>query len=238
MNKPEAKLYIRVRNQLAEDIENGVLKPNDSLPSERQLSERFEVSRMTARQALIQLEKEGLAYTNGTRSRFVAEPVMEYNLSKTISFFASSAHGNNDLRISVLEQKTVTASDEQCQQLDVPIGSEIHFYSRLCSLGDSPAFIEQEYVLAERFPELWKHDIAQPILSLFDREYGVRSVRDHVVITQRAFGDEIATHLGLEKNAIGLILEQTVFDEKDRPISFGYQFWRGDMARFSADLKY
>ena len=64
------KLYVRVRNQLADDIANGVLKPNDSLPSERQLSERFEVSRMTARQALIQLEKEGLAYTNGTRSRF------------------------------------------------------------------------------------------------------------------------------------------------------------------------
>ena len=238
MKKSEPRLYIRVRNQLADDIKKGVLKPNDSLPSERQLSESYKVSRMTARQALIQLEKEGLAYTDGPRRRFVAEPVMEYNLSKTISFFASSAHGKNDLRITVLEQKTVVASDEQCQQLQVPVGSEIHFYSRLCNLGNTPAFIEQEYVLAERFPELWKHDIAQPILPLFDREYGVRSVRDHVVITQRTFSEDIANHLALPTSAIGLVLEQTVFDDQDRPISSGYQYWRGDMARFSADLTY
>ena len=238
MKEIQPKLYIRVRNLLAEDIKNGVLQPNDSLPSERQLSETYNVSRMTARQALIQLEKEGLAYTDGPRRRFVAEPVMEYNLSKTISFFASSTHGNNDIRITVLEQKTIVASDVQCKQLQISAGSEIHFYSRLCNLGNAPAFIEQEYVLAERFPGLWKHDIAQPILPLFDREYGVRSVRDHIVITQDIFAEDISGHLALEANATGLVLEQTVFDSQDRPISSGHQYWRGDMARFSADLTY
>ena len=81
-------------------------------------------------------------------------------------------------------------------------------------------------------------DIAQPILALFDREYGVRSVRDHVVITQQVFSDDITRNLALETDAIGLVLEQTVFDDMDRPISSGYQYWRGDIARFSADLKY
>jgi DNA-binding GntR family transcriptional regulator len=86
--------------------------------------------------------------------------ICEQSLSKTISFFSSSAHGNNDLRITVLEKKTVVASDEQCRQLQITAGSEMHFYSRLCRLGDTPAFIEHEYVSAERLPNLWEHDIA------------------------------------------------------------------------------
>ena len=238
MNNPKSKLYIRVRNQLAEDINSGVLKPNDSLPSERMLGERFNVSRMTARQALIQLEKEGLAYTNGRRSRFVSEPIVNYDLSKTISFFASSTNNKSELRISVIDYETIAASDEQCSRLKLPANSDIHFYSRLCRLGNRPAFIEEEYVSAARFPGLWEHDIAQPLSLLFERVYGIRSVRDQITISQSHFLTEISNTLELEEPAIGVFLEQTVFDEEDHPISFGCQYWRGDVARFSADIRY
>lgn len=238
MGSPEPALYIWVRNQLAEDIDRGVLKPNDSLPSERNLSERFNVSRMTARQALIQLEKEGRAYTNGKRSRFVSEPIVNYDLSKTISFFASGTDGNSELSISVISYQTILANDDQCSRLNLPAESEIHCYSRLCRLGDRPAFIEEEYVSATRFPGLWEHNIAQPVSLLFERVYGIRSVRDQIVIMQSHFSPAISETLELKEPSTGILLEQTVFDETDKPISFGCQYWRGDVARFSADIRY
>ncbi len=237
MSNSEPSLYLWVRDQLAEDIQKGVLRPNDSLPSERALSERFNVSRMTARQALIQLEKEGLAYTNGRRSRFVAEPKVNYDLSKTISFFASSADRMSELHISVLRRETLEASHLQCEQLNLPSGSKIHFYSRLCRLGTRPAFVEEEYVSADRFPDLWNHDIAQPVSLLFEQVYGIRSVRDQIVLKQSHFTTEISETLALAEPAIGILLEQSVFDEDDQPISFGCQYWRGDVARFSADIR-
>ena len=132
----------------------------------------------------------------------------------------------------------MVGDDELCRQLDIPMDSQVHSYSRLCCLGITPAFVERECVSAERFPNLWKHDIAQPILPLFDRIYGVRSVRDHVVITQREFSEDTTQQLALEPRTSGLVLAQTVFDDQDRPISFGHQYWRGDMARFSAELTY
>ena len=238
MKKSNLPLYMVVRNQLMEDIERGKLRPNDSLPSERALSERLEVSRMTARQALIQLEREGLAYTKGRRSRFVSEPKVNYDLTKTISFFASASDPKNELRISVLNRETVAATDEQCRNLDLPTGSDVHFYSRLCRLGSRPSFIEEEYVSAARFPGLWEHDIAQPVLLLFERVYGVVPVRDRIVIRQSHFSPETSKFLEIEDPAIGMILEQTVFDDDDCPISFGCQYWRGDVARFSADIRY
>ena len=63
-------------------------------------------------------------------------------------------------------------------------------------------------------------------------------MRDHVVITQQKFKEEISNQLAIPKREAGLVLEQTVYDDQDRPISFGHQYWRGDIARFSADLVY
>ncbi len=238
MKNIKSRLYLQVRNQIAEDIDSGVLKPNDSLPSERALSERFDVSRMTARQALIQLEKEGLAYTDGKRSRFVAEPVVNYDLSKTVSLFASNSFGNNESHIYIIDSKTITANDEQRTRLSLSAGSKIHFYSRLCLVANKPAFIEEEYVSAKRFPGLLEHNIRQPVSRLFETHYGVRSVRDQMVIRQAQFSSSIAKSLELEEPALGLVLEQTVYDETDQAISFGCQYWRGDVARFSADISY
>ena len=45
-----------IKSELAEEIRQGALRSHDRLPSERALSERFGVSRATARQTLIQLE--------------------------------------------------------------------------------------------------------------------------------------------------------------------------------------
>ena len=239
MKKTEKPLYLRLRDNLAKDIKKGKFKSNQRLPSERQLSDQFEVSRMTARHALKQLESEGLAYTiNGRKSRFVSVQTMEYDLSKTISFFASSTYGKNELVIDVLDTKTLKGTDKQCTKLDIPNGSDIHFYSRLCKLDNKPAFIEQEYVCAKRFPGLWEHDMAQPVFMLFDRVYGIRSVRDQMVIHQRKFPKNIAKPLKLKESNVGIVLEQSVFDKQDKPISFATQYWRGDMARFSVDISY
>lgn len=227
-----------VRNQLAEDIKSGNLLANDSLPSERMLSERFNVSRMTARQALIQLEKEGLAHTNGKRGRFVSDPKVNYDVSKSVSFFADACLSKDYVQISVLSFETKKGSDEQCKTLNLKPGSDIHFYSRLCHLGDRTAFFEEEYVPAERFPNLREHDIAQSVSLLLENEYGVHSVRSQIVIKLCHFSSPVAKALGLEGPAIGLLHEQTVLDENDHPVSFGLQYWRGDVARFSADIKY
>lgn len=231
-------LYTKVRDQIVADIESGKLKPNESLPSERVLSERFDVSRMTARHALIQLETEGLAYTRGTRSRYVAEPRVDYDLSKSISFFASAMDRRTALHISVLKCETTVASDEQRRRLGLAAGSDIHIHTRFCRLGSRPAFVEVEFVSAERFPDLWDHDIAQSMSLLFEREYGVSSVRDQIAIKQCRFSEEVSKILEVKGPPIGIVLEQTVYDRNDAPISFGCQYWRGDVANFSADIRY
>ncbi|MFF5283161.1 GntR family transcriptional regulator [Streptomyces sp. NPDC013171] len=69
--------YRRMADVLRDEIERGVLKPGQQLPSHRELQERFEVANMTARSALRVLRDEGLIHTVQGRGSFVLSPQAE-----------------------------------------------------------------------------------------------------------------------------------------------------------------
>ena len=72
--------YVAIAAELRERILDEHLAPHTLVPSERELSEQFEVSRMTARQALMLLESEGYVYRRPPRGTFVAEPRVRFQI--------------------------------------------------------------------------------------------------------------------------------------------------------------
>ncbi|MFD0855394.1 GntR family transcriptional regulator, partial [Actinomadura adrarensis] len=72
--------YVVIAGELRDRITSEKLAPHTLLPSERELSEIHGVSRMTARQALALLEKEGYVYRRPPRGTFVAEPRVPFHV--------------------------------------------------------------------------------------------------------------------------------------------------------------
>lgn len=70
-------LYLQLANQLIGQMHSGVLKPGDRLPSEREITEELNVSRITARQAIDTLLEKGLIYREQGRGTFMAEMKMQ-----------------------------------------------------------------------------------------------------------------------------------------------------------------
>src|SRR3954471_16166581 len=66
--------YYQVQEWLTQRIESGELGGGFRLPSERELTERLGISRMTLRQALDRLEREGLLIKRRGAGTFVASP--------------------------------------------------------------------------------------------------------------------------------------------------------------------
>jgi DNA-binding GntR family transcriptional regulator len=70
--------------QLAEYLEQEVLErysPGDKIESESALAARFDVHRLTVRQALAVLAKQGLVYTLQGKGTFVSTPAVRYSIS-------------------------------------------------------------------------------------------------------------------------------------------------------------
>jgi len=81
-------LYARIREHIRDQIDQGIRKPGDRLPSENELAEAFRVSRITVKQAMAALAKEGLVYRIQGRGTFVAdgtggEPPMPHPAART-----------------------------------------------------------------------------------------------------------------------------------------------------------
>lgn len=77
-DEPSRPLTV-IYQSLREQIERGLLARGSKLPSERQLSELFSTTRITLREALGQLEDQGLIYREERRGWFVSPQRLLYN---------------------------------------------------------------------------------------------------------------------------------------------------------------
>lgn len=83
---PISPHYQRIREQIAHDIAAGVPQADEKFPSEREMIERFGCTRVTLRQALQQLEAEGLVYRENRRGWFVSPRRIRYDPTRISGF--------------------------------------------------------------------------------------------------------------------------------------------------------
>jgi GntR family transcriptional regulator len=126
--------YRRLADAMHHAIENGDLRDNDLLPSERELAEQSEVSRDTVRKAIQYLEERGVVYSQHGKGTFVA-PEMIRRAIRRIDTFASpvSAKGESwSERLLLLE--SVSAAMGAAAILGVAPGHPLTRVRRVCSV--------------------------------------------------------------------------------------------------------
>lgn len=79
-------MYIQIHNKIKKDIENRRWAIGERIPAERQLSEDFNVSRMTLRQAIKTLEDEGILERRLGSGTYVASQKVQEKVSGIMGF--------------------------------------------------------------------------------------------------------------------------------------------------------
>jgi GntR family transcriptional regulator len=154
-------LYEQIADALRADIRGGRYGPGDKLPSERELSERFEVSKVTARQAIVQLRAEGLISSRAGYGVFVVEPGTPRRMSDEILRGEALYRAMDRLGLQPDVATTISrapASDEVAEALDVEVGAEVLVHVRLVRAeGGPPMFLATNTFplwVAEAVPQL------------------------------------------------------------------------------------
>src|SRR6201981_1473643 len=68
-----SRLYEQIVQQIEESVLKGALKPGDQLPAERELAQKFGVSRTAVREAVKALREKGLVEAYSGRGTFVTD---------------------------------------------------------------------------------------------------------------------------------------------------------------------
>ena len=150
---PAAHKYLAVRDFLSALVA-GELRVGDAIPSERALSERFGVSRMTVRQAIESLVADGVLEREHGRGTFVAPQRMDFEMRLT-TFGEEMRRRGMEPATVVLAARTVAATPDVAAALDLEPGADVHYLYRVRSADGAPMSIEQAWVPADLVPDLF-----------------------------------------------------------------------------------
>ena len=123
----QQKLYQQIEAALSEEIAEGVFKPGDALPPERDLMERFGVGRPSVREALFSLSRRGLIEVGSGRRPRVVEPSFDVVLNE-VDVIARQALRRREnifhlmelrriLECALVRKLAIEAADDQLAEL-------------------------------------------------------------------------------------------------------------------------
>lgn len=223
-------LYLQIEQELRDLIEAGTLRALDRVPSEPELAEQFQVSRMTARKALDRLVGDGLLFRRSGKGTFVAPPKITHGFSQQLSFSAAMRALTMRHSTQVLASGMAEAPHKVAIALQVPVGSPVVFMRRLRLVEGDPAAIHMSYLLA-RFASLLEADLRGSLTELMVGVGArVTQARDAVEVVL-ATGED-AHLLGVPPGAPLVRIEGTAFSDGHEALRFSEALYRGDRFQF------
>ncbi len=231
-------LYLQVKNTLEAEIRDGKYGVDERLPSERELCETFGISRMTARQALKELERDGLVFSRVGKGTFVSEPKIDQQLSNLTGF--SQDISNRGARPSsiVLSAQVVPANAHLASILKLLQGAEVVELSRLRLSNELPLCIEVAHIPHYLCPNILNNDFSRESLyRVFTRDYGHRLARAEQTMEAGLADARELELLRMTAPASVLRIERLTYNQNDTLLEYVVSAYRGDRYKFHLTLQ-
>ena len=168
-------IYLRVRDELAEQIGTGKLGVGERLPSERVLAAKKGAARETIRDAYRMLEGEGLIYRSERRGYFVSPRRLRYDPTKHLnSFRLIRKYGGEPSTIS-FGWAEVSASSSLARMMACKVGTPLLFHRALILIDDRKVCYEENYLLSNAFPGLLNLEYEPPVTDFLVSRFGTKT---------------------------------------------------------------
>jgi GntR family transcriptional regulator len=223
-------LHAQLHDELVQQIITGALPTGSRIPSERELCERFNVSRTTTRRTISELVHEGWVYTVVGKGTYVARNLLEQELQSFTGFSDDLNRRGISVTSRVLAAENIKAPPPLAQSLHLPVLAPVFQLHRL-RLTSGTALAIQRTTLPEHLcPGLLQFDFTSG--SLYDilrSRYGLRLVRGQATIRAGLATPSERSLLKLGNPGAVLRTYQTTFLDDDRPIEYCESVFHGEL---------
>ncbi|MDN7888474.1 GntR family transcriptional regulator [Burkholderia cepacia] len=228
-----APLYVQIKDTLRARILDGTYAPHGRMPSEHELCAAFGVSRITVRQALGDLQKEGLLFKLHGKGTFVSKPKAFQNVTSLQGFAEAMSSMGYEIVNQVRSVRTVKADRHLATKLNVPEGAPLVEIHRVRLLNREPVSLEQTWVPEALGKRLAGADLAtRDIFLVLENDCGIPLGHADVSIDAILADDEIVDALYVEESSPVLRIERLTHDASGAPIDYEYLYFRGDAFQY------
>ncbi len=231
-------LYLQLKNALVADIDAGQYKPHERLMSERELGEKFKVSRMTVRQALTAMIRDGILYTQAGKGTYVSESKIKQELQTLTGFTQDMAARGTVASGQVLEARIIPATLTLAAIFSVPMNTELVLLSRLRLSDGIPLAIEVAYLLHQVCRGILQYDFAKESLyNVLANQYNTIFVRAEQTMEASLAAPKETELLQITSPAPVLRIERLSYNEENMLVEYVTSVYRGDRYKFHTTLQ-
>ncbi len=227
-------LYSQLREGLLALLRDGGFQEGDSFPTERELGQKYQVSRITVRRALDELVREGYLIARQGKGTFVAKPKISRHMPQMKSFSQEMADQGQRPGSRLLSLGHQRVSERIAAALSVPEDSWVWVVERVRLANDEPICVSLAYLNLPPTITLTPAELEQET-SLWRvlENKGVRFAYRDENIQAIAAGAREAELLQIEPGAPLLFVEGTVYSDRGEPIEYHQIHNRGDRYNYT-----
>ncbi|MGE0801300.1 MAG: GntR family transcriptional regulator [Lautropia sp.] len=228
--------YLQIADLIRQRIGRGHWRNGQRLPSLEAMVAEFGVARVTVRQAVDVLAREGLVSPQQGRGTFVTGQPTRDRWLKVQTTLAALARVYRDTRPTIVNlEESVT--DAPLTDDDGSAAERYVFMRRVHSREGAPYCVINIYLAEDvfaRHPDRFRQETVIPILAA-DRRIAIAEA--HQVLTIGAADLEVAQYLLVPVNAPVAEVRRVFNDRRGRVIYLGEVTYRGDAVRLEMDLQ-
>lgn len=236
---PNSKVayYLQMKDALLERIEKDELKAGDKLPSEANLCKALNVSRTVVRQALMELEHDGLIYKRKGKGAYITEPKVKVGLARLQTGFTQdiSSQGG-EVETEVISSNVVAAPSAVAKILHLSPEDKVIEILRLRKVNHQPLVLVTTYLPHEPCKDLVDADLTLPLydslktLCNIELAFNTQNIEATLAEASQAKALEVKTGAALLK------LTRVSYCADQTPMEYSVAFHRGDRALLQASL--
>ena len=233
MERQHGPLGERLRNALTSALDAGLVGPGESLPSEREMSERLDISRSTVRQGIKDLAQLGLVTTRPGAGTVVVGRIPKA-LSRLSGFTEDMQLRGLVASSTVLECSIAPVSSEAAFRTGLPLGTPVLTLVRLRLAGGEALSYERAVVPVDAVGADY-----DGTGSLYER-MDARDARPRRILqslTAAEATDDVAAQLGIRPGAAVLEISQLGYAETGQVVEDAIGWYRGDRYKYVGEIK-
>ncbi len=169
-------IYYQIQEWVKQLIEDGEWKPGDKIPSENELCDKFEVSRMTIRQAINNLVEQGYLYRKRGIGTFVQLPKVEQKLQGMTGFTEDMISRGMNPSSQLLSFRLVPATAKIADRLRIQEGESVYEVRRIRLADDEPIAFETTYLSPALVKDINEEILQQSLYEHLEKKLGFKLV--------------------------------------------------------------
>ena len=224
-------LFEQVKDDIYEKIKNGIYMAGHKIPTELELIDQYQVSRITVRRAIEELCKEGMLVKLQGKGTFVQEKRIFRKIEHTVSFSESCQTNGMVPSASVTERRIMLAGDPEVPEHSAFQDNSVIYIQRVRSADGSPVMLENNYY--DKYSFLLTESLDGSLYDLLQSKGVVIGCSQHSYIDAIKASGKHAALLDISPGDPLFLLYTELYDIQNELVYIGKQIIVASKYRFS-----